>query len=365
MSFKSTRARVAVAGAGIYGSTIASRLAESSYEVHLFDPLGVMRAASAINQYRVHSGYHYPRSAETIDEILEAREEFVGMFEPAVISSSRHYYAIPHEGSWTPPERYEEVMAEHGLPLKQCRPEWLDFRYVDRCYEVDEDMYDPDVLRYLVRRRLQATGVRFEARPYTPEMRRQYDFVVCATYGLGPSKSHFNIATFQLAEKILIEVPRQLRHVGLVVVDGPFTAFDPYGSSGRALFGSSKHTNRWSTSDPDEPIPARFDGLLNGREFRPCAFSNFEAMRADGSHYVPMLRAARYMGSRFTLRVVEDRPADDRRVLSVDEAEPGELHVFSGKVLGAVKAARLVCERLDSAVGVSGIGEGTTRLDGG
>src|SRR5713226_289557 len=104
------RGKIAVAGAGIYGVTAAIRLAEQGHDVHLFDPLGIMRAASAINQYRVHSGYHYPRSPETIQETLEARAEFIQAFEPAIVRNSRHYYAIPQKGSWTPPDLYEGVM---------------------------------------------------------------------------------------------------------------------------------------------------------------------------------------------------------------------------------------------------------------
>jgi hypothetical protein len=46
------------------------------------------------------------------------------------------------------------------------------------------------------------------------------------------------------------------------------------------------------------------------------------------------------------MRVVEDNPAQDRRVLYVREAAPGEFHIFSGKVVSAVKAARIVCERI-------------------
>jgi hypothetical protein len=348
LEVKSARARVAVAGAGIYGSTVAIRLAELGYDVHLYDPLGVMRAASAINQYRVHAGYHYPRSPETIDEILEAREEFVKMFTAAIVRSTRNYYAIPWEGSWTQADRYEEVMERHCLPLKACRPEWLDFDFIERCYEVDEEIYDPDLLRSIVESRLHAHGVRLVSEPYTQAERGEYDFVVCATYGLGPSKSQFHIAKFQVVEKILIEVPAVLQHIGLVVVDGPFTAFDPYGSTTKALFGSAKHTNHWETTDPDEPIPSKFDGMLNLADFRPCDFSNFEKMRVDSGHYVPALNQARYLGSRFTERVVEDSPADDRRVLYLQEGEPNEFHIFSGKVLGAVKAARMVCELLDS-----------------
>jgi len=338
--------RVAVAGAGIYGATVAIRLAEQGHSVRLFDPLGILRAASAINQYRVHAGYHYPRSLETIQETLEARAEFIRAFEPAIVRNSRHYYAIPKEGSRTPPDLYERVMKEQGLSLKACRPEWMNFDFIDRCYEINENIYDPDVLRELIEARIRALGIPFERREFTAAMRGDFDFVVWATYGLGPSRRAFKIAKFQVAEKMLIELPPALQHVALVVVDGPFTAFDPYGSSGRSLFGSAKNTNHWTTTNPDEAIPEPYAAILNEPEFRPVRFTRFEAMRRDCCESVPGAKNAKYIGSRFTIRVVEDAPESDRRILYLKESGPGEIHIFSGKVVSAVKAARLVCERI-------------------
>jgi FAD dependent oxidoreductase len=338
--------RVAVAGAGIYGATVAIRLAEQGHSVRLFDALGILRAASAINQFRVHAGYHYPRSLETIQETLEARAEFIRAFEPAIVRNSRHYYAIPKEGSRTPPDSYERVMKEQGLPLKSCRPEWMNFDFIDQCYEVDERIYDPDVLRELIEARIRALEIPFERKEFTGAMRGAFDFVVWATYGMGPSRRAFKIAKFQVAEKMLIELPSELQHVALVVVDGPFTAFDPYGSSGRSLFGSAKNTNHWTTTDPDETIPEPYSKILNQPEFRPVSFTRFEAMRADCCDSVPGAKDAKYIGSRFTIRVVEDAPESDRRILYLKESAPGEIHIFSGKVVSAVKAARLVCERI-------------------
>jgi FAD dependent oxidoreductase len=339
-------AKVAVAGAGIYGATVAIRLAEQGHNVRLFDPLGILRAASAINQYRVHAGYHYPRSLETIQETLEARAEFIRAFEPAIVRNSRHYYAIPKEGSRTAPDLYERVMKEQGLPLKPCRPEWMNFDFIDRCYEVDENIYDPDVLRDLIETRVRTLGIPFERKEFTAATRNEFDFVVWATYGLEPSQCAFKIAKFQVAEKMLIELPPALQHVALVVVDGPFTAFDPYGSSCRSLFGSAKNTNHWTTTDPDEPVPEPYAGILNGPEFRPVSFTRFEVMRKDCCESVPGAKSAKYIGSRFTIRVVENAPESDRRILYLKEGAPGEIHIFSGKVVSAVKAARLVCERI-------------------
>jgi len=338
--------RVAVAGAGIYGTNIAIGLAEQGHDVHLFDPLGILQAASVINQFRIHSGYHYPRSPETISEILESRQEFMNAFAPAIVRDSRHYYAIPHEGSQTPPALFEKVMAQYHLVCRPCRPEWMNFGFIDQCYEVDEQVYDPDVLRDLVISRVQALHIPFEQRPFESTMRSAYDFVVWATYGLGPSRGVFKIAKYQVAEKILISLPQQLHRLSLVVVDGPFTAFDPYGNSSRSLFGSAKNTNHWTTTDSQEPIPPQYASLLNRPRFEPINFSRFDAMRRDAALAVPAAENALYLGSRFTIRVVENNPGEDRRTLNLLETSPGELHVFSGKVVGAVKAARLVCERV-------------------
>jgi FAD dependent oxidoreductase len=339
-------AKVAVGGAGIYGTNVAIRLAEEGHDVHLFDPMGIMRGASVINQYRIHSGYHYPRSPETIAETLEARAEFMEAFEPAIVRNCLHYYAIPKEGSQTPPELFESVMAQYRLVCKSCRPSWMDFEFIDQCYEVDEHIYDPDVLRGLVESRIKKLGIRFEQHALRPETRPDYDFVVWATYGLGPSRGLFKKAKYQVAEKILIELPPVLHHISLVVVDGPFTAFDPYGSSERSLFGSAKNTNHWTTTDPGEPVPERYASLLNGPGFAPIDFSHFDLMRKDSALGVPASRDAIYLGSRFTIRVVENNPLQDRRTLYVEETAPGELHIFSGKVVGAVKAGRLVSERI-------------------
>jgi FAD dependent oxidoreductase len=341
-------AKIAIAGAGIYGATAAIRLAEQGHRVSLFDPLGVMRAASAINQYRVHSGYHYPRSAETITETLEARREFIQAFAPAIVRNSRHYYAIPREGSRTCPQEYEQIMRSHGLPLHACLPDWMNFEYIAQCYEVEENIYDPDMLRSVIESRLDALGIKFEKCLFSREMRGDFDFVVWATYGMGASRDIFKIAKYQVAEKILIALPAELQGIALVVVDGAFTAFDPYGSSRRSLFGSAKHTNHWTSTDPEDPIPEKYLNLLNQSEFAAASNTRFEAMREACCLAVPAAKDADYIGSRFTLRVVEDNAEHDRRILYVREGLPGEIHIFSGKVVSAVKAARMVCEKISA-----------------
>ena len=336
--------KIAVAGAGIYGATAAIRLAEHGHRVTLFDPLGVLRAASAINQCRVHAGYHYPRSPETMAEIAEASEEFLREFAPAILRNTQHYYAIPKEGSRTSAAEYETIMQQQGLPLQSCRPEWMDFGFIGHCYAVEEHLYDSDILRDLIENRIKSSGIALKIAAFTPAMQEDFDWTVWATYGLSPDRRMFSAAKVQVAEKVLIQLPAALQRLSIVIVDGPFTAFDPYGHSTTSLFGSAKHTNHWSTTDPREPVPARFAALLNGPGFAPVPFTRFEEMRADSSPAIPGAKHAQYLGSRFTLRVVENSPEQDRRTLYLIKNGPREIYLFSGKVVSAIKAARLVCE---------------------
>ena len=57
--------KIAVIGGGIFGVTIASKLAKSN-SVDLYEQENdILKSASGINQYRLHRGYHYPRSSST------------------------------------------------------------------------------------------------------------------------------------------------------------------------------------------------------------------------------------------------------------------------------------------------------------
>ncbi|MBS4067193.1 MAG: FAD-dependent oxidoreductase [Sulfurimonas sp.] len=336
--------KIAVVGAGIYGCTTALKLAARGCSVDLYDEVGVMRCASAINQYRIHRGYHYPRSRETIQEILEAHQEFVEEYEPAIVHKVQSYYAIPKEGSYTDPDKYISVMDDFGLALREEKPGWVDFDFIDRVWNVEERIYDPYILRSLVVEKLEKSAIEYKNSTFLKEMEEGYDHVVYATYGLhGAGAYLFPRARYQVVEKIRIALPEKIRNLSLVVVDGPFTAFDPLGESAYSLFGSAKHTTHWSTDTFPFDVPPEYRELLNGAEFIESPLTHFEQMRAEAAFAVPSAARAEYHGSRYTIRVVEDNPGEDRRVLYVKNSGKN-FYIFSGKVVSAVKAARIVCD---------------------
>ena len=70
--------KIAIVGGGIFGITVAVKLAKSGHSIDLFEKNGdIMTAASGINQFRLHRGYHYPRSKETGEESLRGLPLFL------------------------------------------------------------------------------------------------------------------------------------------------------------------------------------------------------------------------------------------------------------------------------------------------
>lgn len=100
------RPRVAVIGGGIFGAAAGIALGDR-FEVTLFERRGsLLGEATYANQYRHHHGYHYPRSADTVEQCLVARKDFEDVFGEAIVRDFPAYYAVAREGSRTTPEDF-------------------------------------------------------------------------------------------------------------------------------------------------------------------------------------------------------------------------------------------------------------------
>ena len=78
--------KIAVVGGGIFGVTVAWLLAKSNCEVDMYEKESdILLAASGINQYRLHKGYHYPRSKETALLSIEGEKSFQREYSKALL----------------------------------------------------------------------------------------------------------------------------------------------------------------------------------------------------------------------------------------------------------------------------------------
>ena len=79
--------RIAIVGGGIFGIASSIILAKN-HQVELFEKNNeLLQSASGSNQYRIHRGYHYPRSPETVTEIIKSENSFKEIFSDAILTN--------------------------------------------------------------------------------------------------------------------------------------------------------------------------------------------------------------------------------------------------------------------------------------
>ena len=92
---------IAVIGGGIFGIAAAIILG-NDHNVQLFEKNDdILKSASGSNQYRVHRGYHYPRSPETVTGIIKSENSFKEIFSEAIVNDYEHFYCISKKNSLT------------------------------------------------------------------------------------------------------------------------------------------------------------------------------------------------------------------------------------------------------------------------
>jgi FAD dependent oxidoreductase len=352
---------VIVVGGGLFGITAALRLAERYDVLVLEEQPDVLVGASYVNQNRLHSGFHYPRSLETALESIDAYESFESRFRDA-LRPHENYYAVAAEGSETSPEDYDafltELRAARGLEYELCAsPPWiLRPKQVAATYRVHEPVIDMTLVREDLRRELAAadritlrtgakalalsSGDAFSIR--LPDGVLSARAVVNTAYGNLNWHKHPASPRLEVQLVEMVELRSDERIPGITVVDGPFCAILPLGFSETAYWFYSVNYS----------VHARV--VSNGSiAFREPFYSNWERMHAQADRYFTFADRLTKVASWYTPRTFLADPDVERtkaRPSVVEELEPGLVQVLGGKLVTCLRTAgeveRLVAARL-------------------
>ena len=87
--------KLAIIGGGFYGCYIAKKLKDkfkSKVEVHIFEKnKKLIQEAGKNNQYKLHLGYHYPRSPYTIKQTINGSKKFKKEFDKFIFYPKKKY----------------------------------------------------------------------------------------------------------------------------------------------------------------------------------------------------------------------------------------------------------------------------------
>ena len=334
-----------VVGGGVFGLTSAIELSNNGYLVDVKEKSNtIMGGASSINQYRLHKGYHYPRSKETAQECLDGLYSFKRKYEDCVVNGDiTHMYSIASEDSLINGDEYKEFLDDMKLSYEEREP----MPNCDLTIVADEELFCPKKLTESLEKKIQSSYINVELNTEVIDLeywKKEYDVVVIATYSdinqLLDDKKRYQ---YELCEKPVVKLPKIFENTSIVIMDGPFMCLDPYGDEYHVL-GNVKHAiHMWNNgTEPfwdSEYTKYINKGLIKNPEPKLTKIDKFieSGVKYFGDEFADL----EHIGSMYTFRaVLADRDHDDARPTLVNHEGDNVYTLFSGKIDTCVNAGR-------------------------
>ncbi|KKP94047.1 MAG: D amino acid oxidase (DAO) family protein [Parcubacteria group bacterium GW2011_GWA1_36_12] len=344
--------KIAVIGAGLFGISAALELSKK-HSVDLWEKESdILHAASGINQFRLHRGYHYPRSENTVVSSLGAQRSFMRDFGESVRTNTQNYYCVASKNSKTSAENYIKFCKRNKLEFNYSKLNLINDKYVDLCIHVNERIIDSKKLNLICHHKLKNSKVNLLlSSEADPSIFKHYDYVINSTYAninsLVPLKKQRDYQ-FELCEKIVIKLPSEFKNKSIVILDGPFMCVDPYGSTGLYLMGNVVHAIRQSNIGKYPKIDNKYKKYVNQGIVRKSP-TNFKKFIESTKKFIPLIENAKYVGSMYTVRtVLPHKNKTDERPTIVRKINEKVITIFSGKLGNCVQAAYEVREMIDN-----------------
>ena len=341
--------RIAIVGGGIFGIT-ASIILAKNHQVELFEKNNeLLQSASGSNQYRIHRGYHYPRSPDTVNDIIESESSFKEIFSDAMLTDFEHYYCIAKENSLTSAKQFLDFCNKFQLEYTPSQLQFMNKDSIEMCIRVKESVYDPEKLRQVCWKKLKDQNVKIHlGNKVSDDLFEKFDrVVICAYTGINQLLKQYptqqNEYQFELCEKPVVKLPESFKNKSVVIMDGPFMCIDPLGNTGLHLLCNVVHEIHQTNIGKYPSINKKFVDLIDKGIVKNPSQTNFPKFIESTIDFIPEITKAKHVGSMFTYRAVPPRVEEtDARPTIVKEINNKIVTLFSGKITTCVEAARKV-----------------------
>lgn len=351
---------ILIIGGGFFGAHLAQQFARAGHRVQLIEREGtLMSRASYANQGRIHQGYHYPRSILTALRSRMSFPRFVDEFRDCIDSDFAMHYLIGTPLGRVSARQFQKFCERIGAP---CEPSPYSIQrltnpaLIEASFSTVEYAFDAIKLRNVMTARLEDAGVvcRFGvsaeavrehgtglivdvtdvATGYREEIHADHVFN-CTYSGINRLLANSSVELIplkhELTEMCLVEVPDELRKIGVTVMCGPFFSTMPFPPAGLHSFSHVRYTPHVSWSDES----AGGNDSVVRRDGANSPASAWRHMQKDSARFIPILSECVYHRSLWEVKTVLPRSeADDSRpiLFSPNHGLRGLHCVMGGKI---------------------------------
>lgn len=356
-----------IIGAGLYGLYAAILCGEAGESVLVLEYEDEpFKRATYINQARLHMGYHYPRSIATALKSASYFERFYQNYKECILDDFEQIYAVSSKFSYTNAKQFikfcqainiqcQEIPAEKFFKDSQCGGAFL-----TREYTYDAQLLKKKLLTRIygcksitLKCNVRIADIFQQNREYTIMLndRTQYKtgFLLNTTYAsVNQILRYLDYQPYELkyelCEIILCNTGKELKNLGITIMDGPFFSIMPFGKTGFHSLTSVTFTPH-ETSYNKMPIfecQKRCEpGYCSSLQLGNCNYcrskpeSAWPYMSVLAHKYLRDEFVFDYEKSLFSMKpILKKAENDDSRptVIRVENENPKFVSVLSGKI---------------------------------
>ncbi|KEY57803.1 FAD-dependent oxidoreductase [Serratia sp. DD3] len=328
--------KIVIVGGGFFGMYIAEFFAERGHDVQLFEKeSNFMSRASFNNQARVHNGYHYPRSILTALRSRVSFPRFVAEFRDCIDSDFEKYYLISSKLGKVTANQFTKFCERIGASCESA-PSHLQKltnpAMIDACFSVTEYAFDSWKLRDAMLERVKTSLANYQTNVSVDKVCQHQDGLMVtytntqsgeiaemyADHVFNCTYSHINYmlqnSTLELiplkhemTEMCLVDVPDELKKVGLTVMCGPFFSVMPFPSAKLHSFSHVRYTPHYEWFDKDHITYVDAHRKFDEDEKN----SAWHYMKKDAMRYLPILEDCEYKRSLWEVKTLLPRSESD------------------------------------------------------
>jgi glycine/D-amino acid oxidase-like deaminating enzyme len=313
---------VVIVGGGFYGCCLALFLRSVTRRILVVEAsTGLLERASRVNQARIHTGFHYPRSFTTAMRSRALQERFTRDFKHAVVADFDMLYGIAAHRSKVSASRFARMYEVIGAPFSRA-PRQLrllfDPKLIEDVFVCREFAFDWTALRDHLQARLASNRVRIRMGEIVETTHCESNRVIVrlgdgqeltASHVFNVTYANINnlalrsrLAPFalkhELAEVALIEPPPELAGLAVTVMDGPFFSSMPYPAENLYSLSHVRYTPHFSWVDSSTGLsPYQINDRLTKA-------SRWRHMVQDAKRFLPCMQDVIYRHSLFDVKTV-------------------------------------------------------------
>tara|TARA_R110000851_G_scaffold300645_1_gene456859 strand:- start:1538 stop:3325 length:1788 start_codon:yes stop_codon:yes gene_type:complete len=333
-----------VVGGGIFGVTCAWILSKNGYFVTLYEKGDdIINSASAINQYRLHRGYHYPRSDKTALSSKKGEKSFLKYYSDSILKDVENYYCLAKDDSFVSKEEYITFLDRIGLEYEEKNLDLINEDTIQYCVKVRESLFNHTKLREMCWNFLGMYNVRVNLNTeFTKDnLISDKTLTINATYSnKNYLSNHKEDLQFEVCEKPVVKLPKKYRNKSIVIMDGPFMCIDPYGDTEYHVMGNVVHAIHDSNISEFPAATESFSDLINNGIIKKPVITKIDKFIETGKVFFKDFESIDHIGSMYTFRtVLPDREHDDARPTLYKFENDNLISIFSGKIGTCVDVA--------------------------